>query len=151
MRRDSMQLKGSGMIGLGKRARGRSRRRRFDSSAKRPDQPQVRLQPRRFSTPSSSAYSALGVRLPYSPRYARMSASFLAPGIRLHAEQFLQHVRADRQARHVQVLRARQVADGRVVGLGAAGAAIQHPRQHAQVVAEARPQELAVRRPGGTS
>ena len=40
---------------------------------------------------------------------------------------------------------ARQVADGGFLRLGAAGAAIQHPGQHAQVVAEARPQELAVR------
>src|SRR6187402_2562356 len=70
---------------------------------------------------------------------------FLAPGVLLDAEQFLDDFGPDVQALEVQILRSRQVADGGFLRACAARDAVEHPGQHAQVVAETRPQELAVR------
>src|SRR5262245_33879662 len=62
----------------------------------------------------------------------------------VEAEQFGLRLPAQRDAVQVEVALLRQVADRRLDRASLALHALDHPLQHAQVVAEARPQELAV-------
>ena len=149
VRRDSMQLKGSGMIGLGKVPEAGNRRRRSVSSAKKPDQA-------RLASGGAGSAQALLHAVEFRVHGLGRALADTRPGRRgcpraslrqascFTLSSSCEHFRADVQALHVEVLRARQVADGGFLRAGAAGAALEHPRQHAQVVAEARPQELAV-------
>ncbi len=110
------------------------------------------LRLRRRSSPSaasrslaSSASSSGGRREPYCARYARMSAISL----RQSAGSTDSSARSDSSPRlqSAAVSRSsgsRQQPDGRLRRAGVAVAAIEHPREHAQVLAEARPQEFAL-------
>jgi hypothetical protein len=141
VRRDSMQLKGEGMIGLGKVPEAESPQTiRFVCEEDRLKGSGFSAAARRRRAPRT-APSACGRRT--RPGSVRMSAASLR-----HASgrptAVPRRTRRDVEAGQIQVFRAGQVADGGFLRAAAAGAALEHPREHAQVVAEARPQELAV-------
>src|SRR5690606_37450525 len=71
------------------------------------------------------------------------AAELGAPAFPVEAEQPGLRFPGQGDAVQVQVLRARQRADRRVDGAGLALHAADHPLEHAQVVAETRPQEIA--------
>src|SRR5439155_4430938 len=70
---------------------------------------------------------------------------FLLPQGRSDREQAREPIRAHVESAQLEIRRPRQPADGRFGGAGAAGAAIEHPGQHPQVLAVTGPAELALR------
>src|SRR5215472_18788021 len=69
---------------------------------------------------------------------------FPEPSLNIHAQQFRNLFRGQVQPARVQVFGPRQTADGRILGLNLAIAALEDPFQYPAVFAISRPQELAV-------
>src|SRR5690606_6723315 len=69
---------------------------------------------------------------------------FLLPGIGLHRQQLIERIGSDVQALGVEVGGVGQMSDGGILRLRPTGHTVQCPGDGTQVVAEARPQELAV-------
>src|SRR5690606_25903640 len=72
------------------------------------------------------------------------AVEFCPPAGAVEAEEHAARFVAEGDPAKVEILLARQVADRRFHRIGLALRALDHPLEHAQVVAEARPQELAV-------
>src|SRR5215472_11751129 len=69
---------------------------------------------------------------------------FPEPSLNIHAQQFRDLFRGQVEPARVQIFGARQTADGRILGMNLAIAALEDPLQYPAVFAISRPQELAV-------
>ena len=152
VRRDSLQINGQGMIGLGRLPEQRLAaddplhlRRGLRRPAARLARAAARWRRAQL------ACSAGGSRLPIVREIGADLGELLVPAARVDREQRRERLGRDVEPASVEILRPRQPADRRLGGAGPARAAIEHPGEHAQVLAESGPEELAVRRRGGTS
>ncbi len=152
VRRDSVQIKGQGMIGLGRAARAAARRSRSDSTAKRPDAPASRGAPR-SAEPLLGGLELREQRRRQAAAVARRGtrASRRAPCARLSASTASSSTRARRRAMSSPA-RLRSCGRGRqpIGGLDRAdlaGAAVEHPGEHAQILADSPARGTCRRRP----
>ena len=147
VRRDSLQIKGAGHDRPGSPAR---------AGLPADDPLRLRRDLRAHRPRVSSAEPALRVvKLREHRRRQPVAVSaevladlghFLAPQPGIHRQQCIAAQRRPGSTlRYCRSCGARQPADRRLAAPRLAGAALQHPGQHAQILAVARPEELALR------